>query len=93
MRLACLLLALPALVAAAPASDANRPERVGDPQDRMICKTFPVTGSLIATNKICLTKHEWDWKHSNLTQRDAIGTCAGPNAGPSGGSSFCGLGQ
>ena len=93
MRLICLpLLAAPLLIAAATqTSDPNRAERAGDPQSRMICKTFPVTGSLISTYRACKTKHDWDRERGNLTQRDPIGSCAG--GGGDGVTSFCGFGQ
>lgn len=89
VRIGLLMLILaPAMAsAAAPKEGSDRPEAAADKQDRVICKSFPVIGSLVATTKECRTKRQWEGERNNLTQKDAIGSCAG-SGGANGG--FCG---
>lgn len=61
-RLAAALLAGTSLAASA----ADAPERAGDPQDKMICKRFIETGSLVKGYRECKTKREWDRERLNI---------------------------
>jgi hypothetical protein len=57
-----------ALAAADPqaASAADRPERAADPRDKMICKKFLETGSLVKGYRVCKTKAEWEHDRDNI---------------------------
>ena len=79
VRIGFLMLALaPTMIsAAAPKAESDRPEAAADKQDRVICKSFPVIGSLVATTKECKTKRQWEAERNNLTQRNPFGSCAG----------------
>lgn len=48
----------------APNPDAA--ERAADPQDRMICKRFAVTGSLVDSTRTCKTKRDWERDRDNI---------------------------
>ena len=89
IRMALMMLALaPAMLSAAvPKSDSDRPETAADKQDRVICKTFPVLGSLVATTRECRTKRQWEAERLNLTQKNSLGSCAGPSGEGAGGCS------
>lgn len=50
-------------------------ERVGDAPDKVICKTFPVTGSLALTRKVCLTKRDWVAQREALQRSNSIDSC------------------
>ncbi|QJU59657.1 hypothetical protein HL653_19555 [Sphingomonas sp. AP4-R1] len=41
-----------------PATD--KPEKAGDAGDRMICKKFIETGSLVKGKRVCMTKAGWE---------------------------------
>ena len=60
--------AVPA-VAQQPETKKVRAER--DPSE-VVCKKFPVTGSLVATKKICATRADWS-KATAQQSRDARG--------------------
>ena len=73
------------LAAAAPKAAPDRPEAAADKQDRVVCKSFPVIGSLVATTRECRTKRQWEAERNNLTQRNPFGSCAG-SGGADGGA-------
>jgi hypothetical protein len=78
-----LVMAMPA--AADPQSNgqidpANRPEQAADKSDRMICKRFTETGSLVSTYRSCKTKREWENVRDNRTSMNSIGNCMTPGA-------------
>lgn len=90
MVLAMLVLA-PAMASAKP---ADKPEAAADKQDRIVCKTTPQIGSLVATDKVCQTKRQWERERSNLSMRDPLGSCNGPGGEASSMSGgFCGTGH
>lgn len=91
MRLApVLFILLPAAVLAqAPVTEraastavnaATTPRKVAD-DDRMICKKFPVTGTLTQTKRLCARKREWDLADALRRERGsgACGTAEAPS--------------
>lgn len=58
-----------------PESKANAPEKATDKQDKIVCKTFSRIGSLVATEKVCHTKREWENGRANLYEKDPLGSC------------------
>jgi hypothetical protein len=51
---------------AAPKPDKVDVETVSDAPDKVICKRYPVTGSLVQTRKVCGTKEDWVKMRENL---------------------------
>ncbi len=62
-------------------------ERAADPQDKVICKRFVETGSLVKGQRTCKTKREWERDRDNIRSggpginscRDATNGGAGCN--------------
>ena len=44
----------------------DAPEKASDSGDKMVCKKFADTGSLVSTHRVCKTKTEWQ------RDRDAV---------------------
>jgi len=75
-----------AALAQAPQRSADASERAGDPQDRIICKRFVETGSLVKGYKTCQTKREWERERDNIrSPRTASGSCNSAESGNCGG--------
>jgi hypothetical protein len=54
------LLALAMMADAAVSSPtASKPTASADPMDKVVCRRTPVTGSLVSSKRVCLTKREW----------------------------------
>lgn len=74
-----LVLGLFVLVAALanPAGDpgSDRPERASDPNDRVICKRFVRTGSLVDGYRECKTKWEWQRERDDRRQLSVSDSC------------------
>ena len=84
MRVAFALLAISALaVAPASAGPPARGSNAADPAEKMICKRFVRTGSLVDGYKTCKTKREWDREHENLQHLELVDSCRLRGAGGS----------
>ncbi|WP_294394733.1 hypothetical protein [uncultured Sphingomonas sp.] len=76
---ACML-AMTSAVAAPPKRDAS--ERATDNQDKVICKRFTETGSLVKSYRTCKTKREWEAERLNVQARNGTSSCPfQPNGG------------
>ena len=76
--------------AAAQAREPTRAsaERAADDQDRIICKKFAVTGSLLATYKECKKKRDWERERNNIRSPSTTsGSCASAESGSCTGTS------
>jgi len=71
-----LAVAMPALAAAPDTDKSSQLEKVADPGDKMICKRFAETGSLVSTYRQCKTKREWEQSRANTGSMNAINSCA-----------------
>jgi hypothetical protein len=73
MSIRCLiaLAALPMLTAATLPKD--KPERAADASDKMICKRFIRTGSLVDGYRVCKTKADWQRERDSFTRRLTVG--------------------
>jgi len=69
------LIATAAAVAAEPAKP-DAIEKAADPQDKMICKRFVETGSLVKGYRTCKTKREWDQSRAEARAKMTQGSCA-----------------
>jgi hypothetical protein len=78
-------LLLLALFAADPqtVASANAPERAADPRDKMICKKFLETGSLVKGYRVCKTKIEWEHDRDNIRAGfNSAASCRRNDGGP-----------
>ncbi|SDC70735.1 hypothetical protein SAMN05444678_1052 [Sphingomonas sp. YR710] len=41
-------------------------------QERIVCRTFPVTGSLVRKTKICKSVHDWEAERELLSQGPGV---------------------
>jgi hypothetical protein len=65
---------------------ADAAERAGDAQDKIICKRFVETGSLVKGYRTCQTKREWERERDNIrAPRAASGSCNSAESGNCGG--------
>jgi hypothetical protein len=71
-----------ASAASAAEAAADAPERAADSSDKVICKKFLVTGSLVQSYKTCKRKGEWERERENLRkQSPSVGCRQGGEAG------------
>lgn len=71
-------LTLAALVAAAPAAPAPSatPTASADARNKIVCKRFLETGSLVKSYKTCKTNAEWQQERANIRQNlDVSNSC------------------
>lgn len=61
--------------AQAGSTNTNENEQAAASRDKVICKRFAKTGSLVATYKTCKTKWEWDRERENLRQSSSSTAC------------------
>lgn len=75
-----------ALVAAIPAMAAAaepQAKRTSDP-DKVICKTFAETGSLVNTKRECKTRRDWDREREDLRANAGANANSCRNSGSTG---------
>jgi hypothetical protein len=53
----------------------DAPERAKDSRDKMICKRFVATGSLVRGYRTCKTKWEWERERENLRTLSVSDSC------------------
>ena len=62
---------------AAPRTAASDgPERASDPRNKIICKRFIETGSLVKGYRACKTKWEWERERENLRTLSVSDSCS-----------------
>lgn len=71
-----------ATVAGSAAAEQAKPrdaaEKAADRSDKMICKRFTKTGSLVDSVRVCKTKGEWQRDRDNLRNSATSGACGQP---------------
>lgn len=70
----CAFLAL--LVMSAAPAFAEDTGRSTEPRDKMVCKNFPRIGSLIAQNRVCKTRAEWQKDRDMMRVPMGVTSCA-----------------
>jgi hypothetical protein len=75
LPLLLLVAASPAPENRRPASAADGPERAADAGDKMICKRFVETGSLVKGYRTCKTKREWERERENVRTENWSNGC------------------
>jgi hypothetical protein len=53
----------------------DAPERSADSRDKVICKRFNKTGSLVSVYRTCKPKSEWDRERDNIRQLGVSDAC------------------
>ena len=74
------ILLVSALLVASSAATAEQPkrevaEKASDNEDKMICKRFAKTGSLVDSYRSCKTKREWERERENIHQLGSTSSC------------------
>ena len=75
------LLVATAAQAAPPRADA--PEKAADARDKIVCKRFAKTGSLVDGYRTCKTKWEWERERENIRQFNVVNSCRSSGSGVS----------
>jgi hypothetical protein len=80
MRIACAVIAASALLVATPSlsrppKERDGGERSADQRDKMICKRFVETGSLIKGYRLCKTKWEWEQSRNDFRTLNVSDSC------------------
>jgi hypothetical protein len=78
MKIAAFAFALAlAAASAAPAAPGQRdaPESAAGARDKIVCKRFLKTGSLVDGYRTCKTKWEWERERENLRQFNVSDSC------------------
>jgi len=83
MRLACLfaLSAFTMTHAAAAAAPQEVAEKAADDRDKIVCKRFVETGSLVKGYRSCKTKWEWERERENLRTLNVTDSCRARGSG------------
>lgn len=77
---AVILFAAAPVLADPPQRDAA--EKASDSADKVICKRFEKTGSLIGGERVCKTKADWERDRANLRAlATTSGSCASAQSG------------
>ena len=81
---AVMMLASTVGAAAAQADETSKPQDAKPQEEKKICRTEKVTGSLTARKRICLTQAEWDQLAAETAKghRDYIHGAAGAGGPP-----------
>ena len=84
MRLfAAAALVLATNTAVAMQAGPDRPEKTADTADKIVCKRFVETGSLVKSYRTCKTKGEWQRERDGLRALGASTSCRATGAGGS----------
>ena len=76
------LLASAALLVAVPSAALAAPDNSANSREKLICKKFLETGSLVKGHRVCKTKSEWEKERANI--RASVvggGACASGQSG------------
>jgi hypothetical protein len=77
------ILLLMSLYGAAPqlAPSATPAKQASNNLDKVICRRFTVTGSLVSSYKTCKTRREWDREHEALRTGPGSNSCGSGGIG------------
>jgi hypothetical protein len=65
----------------APRPNADAPETAAGNPDKVVCKRFLKTGSLVDSYRTCKTKKEWQRERENVNQINWSSPCKSANSG------------
>jgi hypothetical protein len=63
-------------------TDPGEAEKASDPAEKVICKRFNETGSLVKSTRVCKTKADWERERDALRAQNTGASCG--NAGSTG---------
>lgn len=75
----CALASAAAAQSVPPAADA--PEKAADDRQKVVCKRFTKTGSLVDSYRTCKTKWEWERERENVRQVNWSSPCKSAESG------------
>jgi ribosomal protein S1 len=61
---------------AAPAQKPDEHEKSADDAEKVICKRFKETGSLVSSRRVCKSKRDWERERDALRTNNGINSCA-----------------
>ena len=67
------LLATAAVAQSAPSASSG--QKGADSRDKLVCKRFPKTGSLVASYRTCKPESEWERERENIRQLNVTESC------------------
>jgi hypothetical protein len=76
-----LCVALPAVAATPTADQTVQGEKASDDKDKMVCKRFADTGSLVSSHRVCKPKREWERARDNSSSMNAANSCKASGEG------------
>jgi hypothetical protein len=53
----------------------DQPENAAGNPDKIVCKRFAETGSLVKSYRTCQTKREWERERDNIRQSNVSNSC------------------
>jgi hypothetical protein len=68
---------------AAERTKRDAPERTTDNRDKVICKRFAETGSLVSSKRVCKSKADWERDRDNLRESTRSTSCGNVGNGGS----------
>ena len=76
------ILFMSAVLAVGCAAQAEGPkrdvaEKAADSPDKVICKRFATTGSLVQSYRTCKSKRDWERERENVRQLNPTASCGG----------------
>jgi hypothetical protein len=80
-RLFVVALLVSSVPVAAQTPKRDAPEKATDNRDKVICKRFAETGSLVGQRRICKPKVEWERDRDNLRQFSGGSSCGNAGSG------------
>jgi hypothetical protein len=75
--LACLVIASAPAISAEPSRSGASPA-AQDSRDRVVCRRFLRTGSLVDSYRTCKTNREWQREHENIQRLSVSNSCRDP---------------
>ena len=71
-----LVVALPAIAATPSSTEGAQGEKASDDKDKVVCKRFADTGSLVSSHRICKPKRDWERARAESASMNAANSCA-----------------
>lgn len=84
--LAAAVLLLTSAAAQAAPQKSDEQEKSADSAEKVICKRFAQTGSLVASKRVCKTKRDWERERDSIRAASNISSCPGQTNGLCGGN-------
>jgi hypothetical protein len=63
------------------AGTPNAPQQSAPAKSKLVCKSFPQIGSLVARSRVCKTEQEWAANRALLRQPTGVSSCSSDGHG------------